>query len=223
MSSFVYMKVLESAPLRYDRGMRLLSRGRIGALYDELAARVAAPQRRILDVGCGTGGVALACAARGADVTGIDGNAGMLEVARTRAEAAGLQARLQWLQLDAAEIEDHIAPGSLDAVTACLVLSELSPQEQAYLLRSAATCLRPGGLLLVADEVVPEGWWARLAYRLGRWGLLVLAWLLTQTSTRPLREVASRVRAAGFVNCTEQRLWGGSLLLLQARKPEAAP
>lgn len=29
MSSFVWMKVLESAPERYDRGIRVLSRGRI--------------------------------------------------------------------------------------------------------------------------------------------------------------------------------------------------
>jgi len=198
MSSFVYMKVLESTPSRYDRGIRLLSRGRIEALYTELATRAAAPGRRILDVGCGTGGVALACAARGADVIGIDGNAGMLEVARAKATAAQLQERIQWLQLDAAEIEDRVPAGSVDAVTACLMVGELAPQEQAYLLKTAAACLRPGGVLLVADEVVPPGGLARLAYRLWRGPLVVVTWLLTQTTTRPLRDWGRLLREAGF-------------------------
>ena len=85
MSSFVWMKVLESAPERYDRGIRMLSCGRIEAAYERIAALVAAPGKRILDIGCGTGGVSLACAARGAAVTGIDIDAGMLEVARRKA------------------------------------------------------------------------------------------------------------------------------------------
>ena len=66
MSSFVWMKVLESAPERYDRGIRMLTRGRIGAVYERIARSVAAPGKRILDVGCGTGGVSFACAAHGA-------------------------------------------------------------------------------------------------------------------------------------------------------------
>ena len=84
MSSFVFMRVLESAPERYDAGIRLLSGGRIEAVYDEIASKAAGPGRRILDIGCGTGGVTVACARRGADVVGIDINAGMLEVARSK-------------------------------------------------------------------------------------------------------------------------------------------
>ncbi|NCQ36439.1 hypothetical protein GW813_15500 [bacterium] len=42
MSSYVYMKVLESTPERYDRGIRLMSGGTIDALRhaaEALAAR----------------------------------------------------------------------------------------------------------------------------------------------------------------------------------------
>ncbi|MGD8605677.1 MAG: methyltransferase domain-containing protein, partial [Myxococcales bacterium] len=84
MSSFVWMKLLESAPERYDRGLRLLSAGRIQEVYEAIADRVAAPGRRILDMGTGTGSVALACAARGAKVVAIDINAQMLEIARAK-------------------------------------------------------------------------------------------------------------------------------------------
>ena len=40
MSSFAWMKFLESAPERYDRGMQLLSRGRIGDVYERIAALI---------------------------------------------------------------------------------------------------------------------------------------------------------------------------------------
>lgn len=47
----------------------------------------------LLDVGCGTGALALAAAARGAHVTATDVAAGMVERTRRRAEAAGLSVR----------------------------------------------------------------------------------------------------------------------------------
>lgn len=47
---------------------------------------------RVVDVGCGTGNAALLAAATGAQVTGVDPAARLLEVARERATAAGLEA-----------------------------------------------------------------------------------------------------------------------------------
>ena len=56
MSSFAFMKLLETKAARYDQGMELLTLGRIGSLYERVAERV--PQGgRVLEVGCGTGGV----------------------------------------------------------------------------------------------------------------------------------------------------------------------
>jgi len=70
---------------------------------------------RVLDVGCGTGGITLAAARRtGAqgDCLGIDISGPMLAAARTRAEQAGLPAR--FLQADA---QTHaFAPASADRI-----------------------------------------------------------------------------------------------------------
>ena len=55
--SFVYMKVLESAPQRYERGMRMLTLGRLERMRQEVLEQVSAGDR-VLDIGCGTGALA---------------------------------------------------------------------------------------------------------------------------------------------------------------------
>ena len=216
MTSFVWMKVLESAPQRYDRGIRMLSAGRIAAAYERIADLAAAPGKRILDIGCGTGGVTLACAARGASAVGIDIDAGMLEVARAKPVPGSGSA--EFIQLGAAEITDRFAAGSLDAVVSCLAMSEMSPEEQDYALGAAYTCLAPEGVLVVADETTPQGPMSRLAYRLRRLPVAAAAYLLTQTTTRPLRGLCPRVRAAGFSIVSAEPMWSGSFLIVHAVK-----
>lgn len=215
--SFVYMKVLESTPLRYDRGLRVLSRGRIEGVYARIADRVAAPGRRVLDIGCGTGGAALACAQRGADVVGIDRNPGMLEVARSKATTS-LRGSVEWVELGAAEVEDRFSPESFDAAVACLSFGEMSPEELSYVLGSVRSRLRSGGLLLVADEIVPESTGGRVLFRLRRFPFVVLALLVSQTTTRALRDPTRALRAAGFVQIEQEGTPIPYLALLQARK-----
>ena len=103
MSSYVLMKILESTPTRYDTGIRLISRGAIGRVYDRMAEIAVTPGARVLDLGCGTGGLSLACAARGASVVGIDKDPGMLEVAKGKAASGDVE----WIELAATGIEPH--------------------------------------------------------------------------------------------------------------------
>lgn len=215
--SFVYMKVLESTPLRYDRGLRVLSRGRIDGVYARIAEKVAAPGRRILDIGCGTGGASLACAERGADVVGIDRSPGMLEVARSK-PTTSLRGRVTWIELGAAEIEDRFPPEAFDGAVACLSFSELSPEELSYVLEVVRTRLRPRGLLLVADEILPESTGGRSLYRLQRWPFVLAALLVSQTATRALRDPTDRLRAAGFREIERERTSLPYFAILQARR-----
>jgi ubiquinone/menaquinone biosynthesis C-methylase UbiE len=216
MSSFVWMKVLESAPDRYDRGIRMLSGGRIGQVYERLAELVAAPGKRVLDIGCGTGGVSLACAARGAAVTGIDIDTGMLEVARSKPVPAS--GSVDFIELGAAEVEDRFPERSLDAVVSCLAMSELSPEEQDYALRIAYSRLVPGGTIAIADETTPDDGLPRLAYRLRRLPVIAATYLLTQTATRPVEKLRERMTAAGFSQVEEQRIWSGSFVIVHGVK-----
>jgi demethylmenaquinone methyltransferase/2-methoxy-6-polyprenyl-1,4-benzoquinol methylase len=220
VSTFVWMKALESAPERYDRGIRMLSGGRIESVYQLIAERTAAPGKRILDIGCGTGGVSLACARRGATVVGIDIDAGMLEVAR--AKPLPSPGHIEWIELGAAEIEDRFPERSFDAIVSCLVMSELSADEQDYTLSIALSRLVPGGRIVLADEVVPRRALGRVAYHLRRLPTVVATYALTQAVTHPVRDLADRVRVAGFVDVRETRMWSDAFLVVEAARPREA-
>ncbi|MHC4077295.1 MAG: corrinoid protein-associated methyltransferase CpaM, partial [Planctomycetota bacterium] len=154
MSTYVLMRILESAPSRYELGIRLLTLGRLDHAYDRLAARIEAGQR-VLDVGCGTGALTLRSARRGAVVKGIDVSAQMLEIAAGRVREAGLEEAVGLTESGVAEL-DAEPDSSYDAVTSGLCFSELSDAELVYALQHVVRILRPGGLLLVADEVCPK-------------------------------------------------------------------
>jgi demethylmenaquinone methyltransferase/2-methoxy-6-polyprenyl-1,4-benzoquinol methylase len=205
MSSFAWMRVLESTPERYDRGVRLLSRGRIDAVWRRIAELAAEAGPRVLDLGCGTGGVALACATLSAQVLAVDRDAGMLEVARAKPVPQG--GAIEWRQLAVGELEDVVAPGSLDAFVSCLAFSELSGDERRYALRMARSALRVGGVVVIADEVAPRGALRRAWHTVARAPRAGLAYALTQTTTRAIDDLAEPLRSAGFDAVREERPW----------------
>lgn len=116
---------------------------------------------RVLDVGCGKGVVAVALAeALGAQVVGVDGVSAFIDVARRRAEAAGVAARCRFVVGD---LRALLAPAEPFDV---LVFGGLGPvlgrlDETVRQLRAA---VRPGGYLVIDDAflkdpaVVPAGY-----------------------------------------------------------------
>jgi ubiquinone/menaquinone biosynthesis C-methylase UbiE len=195
MSTYVLMRILESAPERYDLGMRVLGLGRLERAYDRLAGRIGRGQR-VLDIGCGTGALAMRAARRGARVRGIDVNPDMLAIAARRAEAAGVADLVELAEQGVAELDEE-TPG-YDAITCGLCLSELSPDEIAYTLREAHRLLKPGALLLVADEARPSSPLRRAIHGLLRAPFVALAYLISQQTTHAVVELATNVAAAGF-------------------------
>ena len=98
--------------------------------------------RRVLDAGCGSGPMAAALRAKGADVAGFDVSAAMVDLARRR---LGDDADLRVADLgDPLPYED----GEFDDVVASLVLHYL--EDWSGPLGELRRVLRPGGRLLVA-------------------------------------------------------------------------
>lgn len=218
MSTYVLMKILESAPRRYDRGIQLLTLGRLGHSYDRLVENIH-PGDHVLDIGCGTGALTIRAARKGAQVKGIDLNSEMLEIARKRTAKEGLEEHVTYAELGVAELDQEPAV-TYDVVMSGLCFSELSPDEIRFTLKTVRGLLKPGGLLLLADEVRPQVFLKRLANSFLRAPLVVLTYLLTQTTTKAVRNLPELVIAAGYKIQSRRLNRRGTFLELVARDPE---
>jgi demethylmenaquinone methyltransferase/2-methoxy-6-polyprenyl-1,4-benzoquinol methylase len=217
VSSFVYMKVLESQPKRYDRGITLLSLGAADRARRRLVDDVVEPGKQVLEIGCGTGILTVLAAQKGADVLAFDVSEPMLAMARRRVTDLNLSDRIRLEEWGVSGM-DVLEDESFDVVLSTLVFSELSADERAWTLRHAFRVLRSGGRLGLVDEVTPENLGERLVHGAVRLPLLVLTFALTQTTTRPVDGLRGLVSAAGFRVEEEERTALGSLLCLLAVK-----
>jgi 2-polyprenyl-3-methyl-5-hydroxy-6-metoxy-1,4-benzoquinol methylase len=212
MSSLALMRWLEGAPERYDAGMRILSFGRVGAVHAAVAAAAVSKHGdRVLEIGCGTGAVSARLTARGAFVTALDQAPEMLEQAKKR---LGDEASVEWLEQTAAEI-DRLPEHSYESVVLSFCLSDMSTSERRFVLRESARRLKPGGKLVVADEVWATGW-RRLLQRVWRIPQAAIGWLLVGAVSHPLASLADEVRAAGLRIQREERWLGETLGLVVA-------
>jgi ubiquinone/menaquinone biosynthesis C-methylase UbiE len=218
LSTYVLMRILESSPHRYDFGIRLLTLGRIDRAYDRLTSHIQ-PGQRVLDIGCGTGALTLRAAKRGAVVKGIDINPEMLAIAAERTRNADLEGNVELAETGVAEL-DRETSESYDAVTSGLCFSELSEQELSYSLTQVMRIVKPGGTVLVADEVRPQNAPARFALALLRAPLSALTYLVTQQTSHPVEHLPEALAQAGFVIVDTRTSALQSLIEVVARKPD---
>lgn len=105
----------------------------------------------VLDAGCGIGVEAVKMARRGLAVTALDISGSLLHHARTRAEMAGVQDRITFVQADLTEplpLPRHHFD-MCDALTG--VVSHAGSRHREALANLVACC-RPGGIVLVGVD-----------------------------------------------------------------------
>ncbi len=170
---------------------------------------------RILDLGCGTGEMALAIARAAPDVhlIGVDGDPDVLERAAVKARAEGVELELHEALADRLPLPD----ADLDCVLSTLMFHHLLPAAKRAALAEAWRILRPGGRLLVCD--------------IGRAGdpLMRAAFFAVQlldgfpnTREHARGELPEIISQAGFSAVTvfgRYRTGGGTLDLIEALRP----
>ena len=209
--SFVYMKILESRPERYDVGMGLLTLGTLTKIKQQIANHTH-PGNQVLDLGCGTGTLAKMCIERGAHVTGVDANSDMLAVAKRNSPTAN------YLNISLSNLDDHLEDESFDTVLSTLAFSELTRAERVHVMKQIKRILKNDGKVLIGDEIIPENFLAKCFYYAFRLPMRLLTWIMTQTTTNAITNFDEEVREAGMKIINSKSYMLGMFILLEIKK-----
>jgi len=222
------------APLgpTYDRYARLLSFGQDPRWRAFLVSRVPDDALRVLDVASGTAAVAIALAeaAPGRTVTGIDQSAEMLAAGRARVERAGVGERIELREGRAESLPFDDA--EFDALTFTYLLRYVD--DPTATLHELVRVVRPGGTIAMLEFGVPSGVWRPLWELYVRVGLPVAgavvspAWREVGTflgpsirgfyERRPLGALLELWREAGVGDVRVRRLsLGGGVVIWGTR------
>lgn len=179
---------------------------------DLIAHARIAPGHRVLDVGAGTGTLAIMIKRQEpeAQVIGIDGDPHILSIARKKDARSGTKVAFDAGNAAALPYADQ----SFDRVLSTLVMSLLSREEKTLAIGETYRVLRSGGEPHIADFSRPHTRWGRLiAPRMRRF--------------EPIADnldglLPALFQKAGFVNIIESRRYStvfGTISILSGQKP----
>lgn len=123
-----------------------VSYGNLAPFERELALLDEMRGKRVLDVGCGGGHNAVACARQGARVTGIDSSAAQVAAAHRLAAVEGV--KVTWVQVDAVEFRGP--PSGFDLILAIQLLQYVDPV--GHVLATCADLLHDEGTLIASID-----------------------------------------------------------------------
>lgn len=135
----------------YDASANLFSAGRSRASKKYAVAQLEAGDR-VVFLGAGSGEEAILAAKNGVQVTCLDLSSSLLDQLEKKLRAGGLKA-----EIICGNALDHNRAGQYDAVVASYFLNIFLLPEMVRMLNHAATLVRPGGRLLIADVAPARG------------------------------------------------------------------
>ena len=189
----------------FDWFVLKLMRG--GKFYREFVDFLALkPGQRVLDIGCGTGTLAIQIKSRYArtDVVGVDPDAQALAIANAKAGDAKIKIDFVQGYADALPATDTFAPGSFDCIVSTLTFHHLQHDQTVAVFKACAELLKPprhlkpGGKLVIGD-------WGRAANILMRILYFQVQVLdgFSNTTDNVEGRLPEFIRAAGFQSVEE--------------------
>ena len=166
--------VMHSEARYYDLLAWMLTLGRERAFRERLVALARrAPGEAVLDVGCGTGTLAVVAKRRvgvSGEVHGVDASPEMIERAGRKAAKAGVEVSFHTAVAEALPYPD----ASFDVVLSTLMLHHLPRPGREQCASELRRVLKPGGRVLAVDFATPARERKGLLARLHRHGSMAL-------------------------------------------------
>jgi ubiquinone/menaquinone biosynthesis C-methylase UbiE len=213
--SYIFMKILERRPRSYDRLMDKASRGHVRALKQAVVAEI--PEAgRILEIGCGTGELAIMLADRGVHVDGFDISPAMVAEACKRIKTDNLTDSVSVRHMGVDGMDD-IPDSIYDTVISTLVFSELSDDERRFALKHSARILKFHGKIIIADEAVPRTKIKKGLHCILRIPIYLVTYLVSRATTQPISDLTGELSAAGFTIEKEIRSQGDTFSMVVGR------
>jgi ubiquinone/menaquinone biosynthesis C-methylase UbiE len=167
----------------------------------------------VLDIGCGTGSLALRLAGSGAQVHGLDISSEMTRIASGKAQAQ----RVDNVTFHTGAFDGTFGafePGSLDGICAYSLLHLVDDRSAA--LAQIFRLLKPGGFFISSTVCLGESW---VPY-----GALI--WVMRLVGKAPMvqifdkRTLEAEIRQSGFVDISQPDVGAkGEIAFIVARKP----
>ena len=216
----------------YDRLNRVISLGRDRAWRQRLVAGAACrPGSCVVDLGCGTGDLALAFAASpGVEVVGVDLSKGMLRRAHAKARG-GLAPGARFVRGNAQHVP--LPDAWADVVSMGWCLRNVGDRPAVY--REVLRLLEPGGVFMNIDMSRPQGRLSRAGFFLYRHLVMPVLARLGGAEAGAYRYLAAstdrfpdgpalegELRAAGFTDVSHEPLMTGAVAIHRARRPALA-
>ena len=169
------------------------------------------PGMRVLDLGCGTGTLTILIKQTypEANVVGLDGDPTVLEIARSKANQAGVIITLDQGMAFQLPYPDN----SFDRVLSSLVIHHLITTDKQRAMHEIYRVLRPGGELHIVDFGKPRHIYAQL--------ISLVMQRLEEAADNIQGLLPGMIRSAGFAQVEETAQYTtivGGLSLFQAKK-----
>ncbi|MEI8138285.1 MAG: bifunctional demethylmenaquinone methyltransferase/2-methoxy-6-polyprenyl-1,4-benzoquinol methylase UbiE [bacterium] len=185
--------------------------------------------RDFLDIGCGTGDVAIAVLKKDptARITGIDLSAPMIEIADRKTRAAGLQSRATYQTGDATALA--FGDNSFDSIVSAFCLRNIEDRAKAF--QEMRRVLRPGGTVVILELTKPTTTLPLWIHQFHTSRIIpLLGSILSQGSAyRYLADsiehfptpdaIVSEMTVAGFTQARHIPLTGGFVTMFTAHSP----
>jgi len=194
----------------YDGFANIMTLGQVHRLRNlTVEQALLKPGEKVLDVGCGTGGVTIPVKIRvgkTGEVAGIDPAPEMIALARQKASRAGLEIDFRLGVIESLPFSD----GVFDAVTSSLMMHHLPENLQVKGLAEIRRVLKPGGRILIADMMRPSNSTIKRFFTLliqhghaMQFGIEDLPELLKEAGFEEIKQLEDRFLTIGFVRATK--------------------